>query len=93
MMHRLNLPMIAEENPEQTKLLRTGDCNTVQVYFAAHARGSWKNSSMRHRDKKIRHSRFSDYAAFFISFYRISVNSLAFIWTEELKNFFATSQK
>lgn len=37
MMHRLNLPMIAEgvENPEQTKLLKNWDCNTVQGYYFA----------------------------------------------------------
>ena len=37
MMHRLNLTMIAEgvENPEQTKLLKNWDCNTVQGYYFA----------------------------------------------------------
>ena len=46
MMHRLNLTMIAEgvENPEQTKLLKNWDCNTVQglLFCPAHASGSFR---------------------------------------------------
>lgn len=62
MMHRLNLPMIAEgvEIPSRRNFLRTGTAtrSRVTILPGPCQRKLSKNSSMRHRDKKIRHSRF-----------------------------------